>query len=175
MGELAGVRAELVRGDLRVLYLAWLAGLACGELDDDAEEPPVPPGLSSLSAPLRSLIEFLRIDGDLLTAAAEASASQQAKPAGLAAWISELPASDKDALLVRAAQGEHAVVAAGLVRRFRRQARQATDDDKRARRTVAELQDRAQSLRQARVRERAKRPTPSRLPGAKRPTPSRGD
>jgi hypothetical protein len=67
------VRAELARGDLRALYLGWLLLVGTGELDDEDVEPPVPPGLGQLSASLESLADFLRIDGDLLHVAAEAS------------------------------------------------------------------------------------------------------
>jgi hypothetical protein len=65
-----GVRAELAAGDLRPLYLAWLAGYGSWERDewafdrdhDDESEPPVPPGLSTLTAAQRALAEFLRLD-----------------------------------------------------------------------------------------------------------------
>lgn len=52
---LVGVRAELTAGDLRPLYLSWLASLASGEdepePEDDELEPPVPPGLTLLTGP----------------------------------------------------------------------------------------------------------------------------
>lgn len=34
MGRLAPLRDELLRGDLRPLYLGWLAGLSAGEVDE---------------------------------------------------------------------------------------------------------------------------------------------
>ncbi|WP_280214794.1 hypothetical protein [Nocardia cyriacigeorgica] len=82
LSAIIGVRAELAAGDLRPLYLAGLA--ACGAwereedlFDRDADndlEPPVPPGLGSLTASQRALADFLRIDADLLAVAAQASA-----------------------------------------------------------------------------------------------------
>jgi hypothetical protein len=39
-----------------------------GHLENDEIEPPVSPGLGALSAPLRSLADFLRIDPDLIVA-----------------------------------------------------------------------------------------------------------
>src|SRR6266542_430589 len=45
------LRAELLRGDLRAAYLAWLLAVQDGEVDPDAWEPPVPRGLGGLSAP----------------------------------------------------------------------------------------------------------------------------
>ena len=76
-----GVRAELAAGDLRPLYLAWLAAYGTWERDEDAFgydeedelEPPVPVGLGVLTAPQRALADFLRLDADLLTIAAQAS------------------------------------------------------------------------------------------------------
>jgi hypothetical protein len=102
LSSMISVRAELARGDLRALYLGWLLRVQTGELDDDDTEPPVPPGLGQLSASLESLAEFLRIDGDLLHVAAEAS-----QPIGdtgldrdeLRVWVGKLPTKDKDELI----------------------------------------------------------------------------
>jgi hypothetical protein len=66
LSSLISVRSELVRGDLRALYLGWLLRAQAGEFDDNDVEPPVPPGLGQLSASLGNLAEFLRIDRDLL-------------------------------------------------------------------------------------------------------------
>lgn len=69
MGRLAPLRDELLRGDVRPLYLGWLAGVSAREIGDDAAEPEVPPGMSQLSAAQQALAEFLEIDPDLLAAA----------------------------------------------------------------------------------------------------------
>jgi hypothetical protein len=45
MGRLMPLRDELLRGDLRPLYLGWLAGVSAGEVGDNAVEPEVPPGM----------------------------------------------------------------------------------------------------------------------------------
>ena len=156
MGSLAGVRAELMRGDQRPLYLAWLLGLDSGELDDDDEEPPVPSGLGKLPASLASMVEFLRIDEHLVAAAAEASTAERPEPGGMARWIARLPQKEKDGLLLRVAQGEHAHVAAALVRRFRKEMLQEGSGPAPQRRTVAELLARADELRQAELRRQAR-------------------
>lgn len=97
MGRLQPLRDELLRGDMRPLYLGWMARLCSCELDDDAVEPPVPPGLGSLTPAQAALAEFLMLDPDLLTVAAAASA-EAASPDGLdadaAAWIAQLPEAD---------------------------------------------------------------------------------
>ncbi|MGH8807466.1 MAG: hypothetical protein ACREX0_06280 [Noviherbaspirillum sp.] len=96
MGSLAPLRDELLRGDLRPLYLGWLAGVTAGEIDADALEPEVPPGLSRLSGAQESLADFLEIDPDLLSAAAAGSAAPAAAndEKNIDAWLSGLSASE---------------------------------------------------------------------------------
>jgi hypothetical protein len=77
MWRLAPLRDELLRGDLRPLYLGWLA--SADELDDDAKEPDVPPGLANLSPAQQALVEFIEVDPDMLTAAAAASANASSR------------------------------------------------------------------------------------------------
>ena len=71
LGALIPLRAELLSGDLRALYLAWLLGAQLETLDEHEEEPPVPPGLKNLSAALKCLVDYLRLEPDLVAAAAE--------------------------------------------------------------------------------------------------------
>lgn len=92
MGRLAPLRDELLRGDLRPLYLGWLAGVSAGEIDDDVFEPPVPPGMSRLSAAQQALIEFLEIDPDLVAAAAagDQEADEWRDDDSVEVWVAEL-------------------------------------------------------------------------------------
>lgn len=145
-----GARAELAGGDLRPLYLAWLSAHRMWDEDafeyedEDELEPPVPPGLRSLSAPQRALADFLRLDPDLLRVAAEASPALPAAKhdaSELADWIIALPPKEKDDLLVKVVQDQAAQVRMELLRRFRG-APDLTDNN-RPRRTVAELLDAA--------------------------------
>jgi hypothetical protein len=157
MASLAPVRDRLIRGDARPLYLAWLLGVQNDELDDEDIEPPPPPGLDSLSAALRSLVEFLALDPLLVEAAAEASPPEPEEPAALAGWIANLPGCEKDALLLQLVKGEDAHVGASLYRRFRAE---GPGDPKRreaARRTVGDLIERAEELREVHARETARR------------------
>ena len=159
LSAIIGIRAELAAGDLRPLYLAWLAAYGTWERDEDAFdydeeselEPPVPAGLGTLTAPQRALADFLRLDGDLLAIAAKASpplAEISEDPGKLASWITNLPADDKDAFLIRVAQGQGAQVHLELRRRFHGDPDLAADS--RPRRTVAELLDAAAEARLAR-------------------------
>ncbi|MFG1808247.1 hypothetical protein [Streptomyces sp. NPDC049040] len=69
--SIAGARPDVAAGDLRLLYLAWLLALQAGEIADDDVEPPVPAGLAALPDSLADLAVFLRIDPDLIAAAAQ--------------------------------------------------------------------------------------------------------
>lgn len=150
LASIISARADLAAGDLRLLYLAWLHTVSTGELDDEVE-PPVPAGLAALNAPLRSLVDFIHIDQDLLAVAAQASPRQrQVKPtrAQLASWIQNLPIKDKDTAILRVMRGEDAHLRAELLRRYDGEA--APNPQTGSGRTVAELLDAAQARREHR-------------------------
>jgi hypothetical protein len=120
LGAMVAARSELLGGDHRLLYLAWLMGIQWDHADDEDTEPPVPAGLADLSGPLRAIADFLEIDEDLIAVAAEASPALKEEPAaGLADWIAALPAAEKDKLLTMVAEAEGPQVRALLLRRFR--------------------------------------------------------
>ncbi|MBE9140532.1 hypothetical protein IQ254_25590 [Nodosilinea sp. LEGE 07088] len=82
--RLLPLRDDLLTGDLRLLYLAWLR--ICPNLveygeDEDPTEPTVPPNLSKLTPPLKAFVELVELDPDLVAAAAQISPAQQPKPA----------------------------------------------------------------------------------------------
>ncbi len=64
LSSLISLRSDILSGDYRCLYLAWLFCAQMGEVGGN--EPPVPPNLGELNAPLKSFIDFMRIDSDLL-------------------------------------------------------------------------------------------------------------
>ncbi|GAA0975773.1 hypothetical protein GCM10009555_034240 [Acrocarpospora macrocephala] len=162
LSSLVRVRAELAGGDLRPLYLAWLSAYGGWERDEDAFdydeedvlEPPVPAGLGALTAAQRALADFLRLDNDLLAVAAQASPAAHAAGddrAALTAWVKGLTEARKDALLMRVATGDAARVELELRREFAGPA--ATADG--PRRTVGQLLDATDQVRQARQRDEA--------------------
>ena len=122
-GELGGMvaaRSELLSGDHRLLYLAWLMGIQWDHVDDEDTEPPAPAGLADLSGALQAIVDFLEIDQDLIAVAAETSPALKEEPAaGLADWIATLAAAEKDKLLTMVADGEGPQVQALLLRQFR--------------------------------------------------------
>lgn len=161
LSAIVGVRAELASGDLRPLYLGWLGAYGAWERDedlfdrdaDDDLEPPVPPGLATLTAAQRALADFLRVDEDLLATAAAASPPLEeiaGDPGDLTTWVSHLSVGEKDRLLARVAQGQAARVRMELLCRFRGETAPAIPIL--TRRTVADLLDDAARRRAGRQR-----------------------
>ncbi len=158
LAELLPVRDEVAAGDPRALYVGWLLAVQSGEVDDEVLEPPVPPGLATSSEALQTLTRFLRLDAELLAAAAEASAPLDpgVDPAQLGAWIAALPPAEKDALLAQVVTGPSDAVALALRSRFRRAMAPGHRSDG-APRTVGALLAAAERRRQARERAAAQR------------------
>ena len=163
MPSLLPLRDELMRGDLRSLYAAWLAGVF---EDDEETEPPVPPGLGKRTAALESLIGFLRVDPHLVDAAAEGAG--ESGPAGpssddVAAWVAKLPAAEKDGVLCELLSDDvtPAEVAGRLRQRFQKQwneaNRPAQAPAKPPGRTIAELFARREVLAAEARRREARR------------------
>lgn len=146
MRRLIPLRDELMCGDLRPLYLGWLA--AGDALQDDVLEPEVPAGLTDLSPAQQALVEFLEIDQDLLEAASMASAATalQDETLPISTWLDTWQTTDmqdvfKTIALGRSQEAERRVkshYAAWL--KAQRPASSGVP-----RRTVAELRELAQS------------------------------
>jgi hypothetical protein len=107
MGRLTPLRDELLRGDLRPLYLGWLAGVTAGEVGDNALEPEVPPGMSQLSAAQQALVEFLEIDPDLVAAAAAGSpaVAESSDDDSIAVWLAGLSKNETSTIINLLFQG----------------------------------------------------------------------
>ncbi|MFE4369754.1 hypothetical protein ACFRMN_16285 [Streptomyces sp. NPDC056835] len=144
-------RSHVAEGDLRLLYLAWLLRLQAGELDDNDLEPPVPPGLAELPESLTDLATFLRIDPDLVAAAATGSPRPVPRPSLAAhrAWIATLDPGEKDAVLAQLLHGDDVQPLSGLRRRFQDTCTATAPDP--APRTVAELRAAVSAQRARRI------------------------
>ncbi len=152
------LRTDLGRGDLRCLYLGWLSGLQSDEYDKKEIEPPLPPGLQNLSPTLANLADFLRIDPDLIDAAAINSPSLEditPSAADLRTWIATLPINERDDLLANiiagSMQGDQ-TAALQQVSRFTKIWRTLREDKtaKGNQRTVGELLKKADLVRKNR-------------------------
>ena len=108
--RLLPLRDELLQGDCRLLYLAWLRmadDLAGYELEEDPVEPPVPPNLCQLSPALRAFVELVNLDPDWVNAAAQVSPSQTAATAPpLETHLSDLSAAEQQQFLLKLVRRE---------------------------------------------------------------------
>jgi hypothetical protein len=158
LASLAQTRSELMRGDHRALYLGWLRGVQSEEIDSDALEPPVPPGLGELSETLNRLADFLRIDRDLITAAAERSPGKEAADLvgnEIGAWLLNLPSMEKDAILATLINGNDPHLAAELRQRVIRDVRGVGEPSEGRLRTAAGIISRAKILAETRKKREA--------------------
>jgi len=153
LGSLLPLRSSLMRGDHRALYLGWLLGVRDEEVDEDAKEPAVPPGLDEPDSALDQLADFLRIDPDLITAAAEHSPTLPSRALtrrDALAWLATLTAKKKDTLLARLITEEQPHLVAELQQQALDSAHGTSLRSTERRRTAAELLQRAQVLGEAR-------------------------
>src|ERR671915_619625 len=159
LSSLVPLRADIASGDLRALYLAWLACVQSGELDEADEEPPCPSGLGRLSAPFEAFVEFMRIDRDLLEVAAVGSpeAVGTALAVEVERWVSNLPEAEKTSLLVRLIEGNEPHLRAELVCRYRESRTLTSSKAAVKRRTVGELLKAAERRAEERWRREAER------------------
>lgn len=158
LASLVPTRPDLMRGDHRALYLGWLLAVQSGEIDDNALEPPVPPGLGQLNAPLDRLADFLRINCDLITAAAECSPGEQAASLSekeIGEWVLNLSGKEKDMLLTGLINGGDPYLAAEIRQRAILERRGGEKRTKGSRRTAGEIIARAEILTEARKKKEA--------------------
>lgn len=155
------LRADLLEGDFRLLYLAWLKAITITmdsdpyeNEDDDPDtgaydrEPPVPPGLKNLSPSLQNFVQVFEIDPFLVQAAAEASPDiKKARAVDYRDLIERLPRAECDDFLARLAEGDPGV---GLALRKRLGTLTPQEHPRPAkRRTIQQLSQRAEELETA--------------------------
>ena len=110
LDDLLPLRQAILQGDYRILYLAWLKAAAGSEwLENDSQEPPVPPNLKNLNAPVQSFITWLELDPNLVAVAADNSPDQQDSKEPFKDWINALSEAEKTKLLLEIVEGESAI------------------------------------------------------------------
>jgi len=149
LASLTPLRAELLRGDRRVAYVAWLLAVQTGELEPDTPEPRVPHGLDAPSASLAALTGFLRVDRDLLATGAEAGVEDTGELDRFRSWVERLPPQEQQRWLLRAADNLDLAVGSALLGEFRRADPPLAADQGR---TVGQVLDRAEERRAERRR-----------------------
>ncbi|GMQ78333.1 MAG: hypothetical protein BMS9Abin02_0836 [Anaerolineae bacterium] len=149
------LRDDLIEGDYRLLYLAWLKAMTISEgLVDEYEseifyseyEPPVPPGLKKLSPSLKHFVNIFDLDPFLVKAAAEKSMSQASlTPMNYSKLVARLPREESNAFLAALAEGKPGVAPAlrkRLLAFSPKQTPARTEDP----RTTRQLEQRAEEL-----------------------------
>ena len=140
LGSLIAIRDELMEGDLRALYIVWLAAQIMIEgydeeedYDEEEEEdyeisvPPVPPGFGTLTAAQQALAELLQVPQELLVATARhSSAAVSSTKDDVAVWVKLLSSERQNDYLVRLAHNEP-----GLSRLLVRELRELGQDKSR--------------------------------------------
>lgn len=113
LGSLIALREELMAGDLRALYITWLASQCLFGSEDQEEEeeittvPPVPPAFGALTAAEQALADLWQVPQELLVAAARhSSAAPSAPDDQFDAWVELLAPERRKEYLVRLARNE---------------------------------------------------------------------
>jgi hypothetical protein len=163
LSALGRLRDDLLEGDYRALYLAWLIAAELQDADDAELEPPVTSGLGELSPPLASFIELSGLDEHLLEAAAAASPARgQAPVIPPEEAIGRLAPIERDAFLARLARGE-AHLSLALNRRLQELAGAPPLAAAAPRRTWGELRATSDRLRQEAKRRAAEAAVAKRI------------
>lgn len=129
LGSLMPIRDELMEGDQRALYIAWLAcqhmmGSYDEEEDYEINVPPVPPAFGALTAAQQALAELLQLPQELLVAAARHSkAAEPSADVDISASLKLLSPERRDEYLVRLMHNEP-----GLSRLLVRELRELSRD-----------------------------------------------
>ncbi|MEM6836087.1 MAG: hypothetical protein AAF609_04455 [Cyanobacteria bacterium P01_C01_bin.120] len=162
LSALIPLRQDILQGDYRVLYLAWLQAAAVSPyLQDDVQEPPVPPNLQKLNASLLSFVDWLEIDSDLIAAAARVSQTQKKLKEPFKDWVNKLSDKEKTKLLLEIVAGDSAVASqlqAQLRQKFAKvpESPSLSSDERRRFSELRELGDTQRSERQAKEKAAAK-------------------
>jgi hypothetical protein len=146
--KLAPLRADVLAGDLRVFYLAWLVGVETEAVT--AEEPEPMLGLAPMTEALEAFADFIMLDPDLVAAAAERPAARRSEPVSADEARRRIAAMDdpaKTGLLMRLFEGDPHVA---IELRNMIQGEDGADGAAPAPCTAGELLARAEALRLAR-------------------------
>lgn len=113
LGQLTPLREQLLQGDTRMLYLAWLKSISMDdpEVAEVEPEPPIPAGLKQLNASLQAFAEFFEIEPHLIAAAAVSSKKEKSSSEpDLESAIAKLTRAESDAHLLQIVRGEPGAV-----------------------------------------------------------------
>ncbi len=121
LAALAPLRGDLLSGDLRVLYLAWLIGVQWEIVPGNEMEPL--PGIGPMNGGLEAFADFFQIDSDLVSAASESGAVSETPELSaetLRAALDTMEDEEKTSWLYRLVQGDPREAAEAELRKARR-------------------------------------------------------
>lgn len=153
MQAMVDLRARLMAGDLRVLYLFWLAAANGGHHEPaNAREPPTPGGLAEIVGAAQPFLEFFGLETHLLDAAAEGSTG--APPGALPeqripCWVASQNEDDAKSLLCDLLSDESATVKSATIARILGETSSPAWPTVTTNRTCRDLRERAAQLREA--------------------------
>jgi len=159
LDRLLPLRAEILDGDLRPLYLAHLAVACDGNHDLDEEmDVPVPAGLGKLTDAQQALAELYGLSEALIAAAAQNSPSLP-KPRDSAnqhvAWLKRQSDSTKTAWLAQLMANPHSGVRREILAGFQKSQIAPSWPTIRLKRTIAELTASADDIQREKNRKSA--------------------
>jgi leucyl aminopeptidase len=154
MACLAPVRDELLRGDIRSLYIGWLSAVTREMIDDDETEPLPMQGLGNLTVAQQALAEFLEVDEDILAGAGMGSPARQDEGHSqqeMDEWIDGLARDEVTVLLKQLLVGRGQQAERTLKNQFAAWKRGLQSDKSEApRRMVGELRKHAEAAKRLR-------------------------
>jgi len=148
LGQLTPLREQLLQGDARMLYLAWLKMISMNEREEweGEAEPPIPAGLKKMNASLQAFAEFFEIDSHLITAAAQASGQIKSTPeANFESALTKLTRAEVDAHLLQIVRNEPGAVLS-LKKRLTQLSGGKSSSQAQSTRVVSELFDLAKKI-----------------------------
>jgi hypothetical protein len=153
------LRAEILDGDLRPLYLAHLAVSCDGDHDpEETKEAPVPTGLGKITDAQKALAEFYGLSDSLIAAAAQGGPSQAARADSRdqeSQWLAGLSQATKDSWLAELMGEPESSVRRKLLAEFRKSRNVPAWPTVRRDRTIAELKALAEEIQQNATRKSA--------------------
>ncbi len=153
--EIAPIRDLLLKGDLRPLYVMWLA-ISSINYAEEAIEPPLPAGMDSLPDCLFALADFYELDTDLLTAASVGSPpllKTTKEGSNVSAWLDRQSKEDLKRLAQRLLEEDPASARAETLTLIRKESSADTWPTVELNRTFKELQNTATERESQRVKQ----------------------
>ena len=154
------LRDDLLQGDFRLLYLAWLKAITLDPFwdeDDEFEEPlepPLPAGLNDLPPALDHFVRVFNVDPLLIKAAAETSPRIKTAPAiDYHTLVTKLSPEECNHYLARIADGEPGAVLA--LRKHLSSFSRKVPESTRERRTIGHLFGQQEQLQLAEKQRKA--------------------